>query len=312
MPNTQSGKPGLRPAVVGITGLIIITTITLLAGCSSSAQPSSAAGVAAAAPNHAAAVGAAAGFGAKSAAGKAQAATATRLAPAGVQLIYTAEYTVRAKDVTAAISRATTIALAAGGYVAQENASDTPGQRDGSTATLQLKVPAATYPATLSQLTDGQLGTRVALQRQAQDVTQQVADVNSQVTSAEAAIAQLRALLTHAGTVGDLLNVQSEINTEESALETMQAQQKALNGETAFATVTITILSPQPVAKPMVTRPPGLASGITAGWHAFRVSLAWLLAILGAVAPFAAIIAIAGYVACRARRLFLRRPRPGD
>ena len=178
---------------------------------------------------------------------------------------------------------------------------------------MQLKIPVASYPATLGQLAGG-LGTQLSLQEQAQDVTEQVADVNSQVASYEAAIAQLRALLSHAGSVGDLLNVQNQINNEESALEAMQAQQRALSHETSYATVTLTILGPK--AKPVAHRPkapPSLAGGLGAGWHALKVTLSWTLAFLGAIAPFAAIAAIAGYAIYRARRWMLRRrpaPRP--
>ncbi len=48
-----------------------------------------------------------------------------------------------------------------------------------------------------------------------------------------------------------------------------------------------------------------------AGWHALRITVAWLLAVLGAVAPFAAVGAVAGYLVYRARRRVLRR-RPAD
>ena len=51
---------------------------------------------------------------------------------------------------------------------------------------MELKIPVVSYPATLGQLSH-RLGTQLALQQQAQDVTQQVADVDSQVTSARAA-----------------------------------------------------------------------------------------------------------------------------
>jgi hypothetical protein len=327
----RSGTPWV--AGLGSLGLAI-TTIALLAGCSSSSAPSAAsadAGVAA--PMHAAngqaakaagaqaqagsgqSAGGAGGFGqagsaqAQSAqAGSAQSAAATRLAPTGAQLIYTAALTVRAKDVSGAVDRAASIVEAAGGYVSNENLTETPGQPDASTGTLQVKIPVSAYQATLDQLAGGQLGTRVSLQQQAQDATEQVADVNSQVASDEAAIAQLRALLTHAGSVSDLLDVQNQISTEESALESMQAQQKALDNETAFATVTLTVLSPAPVApRPVVTRPPGLFAGLSGGWHAFRLSMSWLLAILGSVAPFAALIAVAGYLGYRARRWVLPR-----
>jgi hypothetical protein len=198
-----------------------------------------------------------------------------------------------------------------GGYVSNETASAQPGDASQATASVQLKIPVASYPATLAQLAHG-LGTQLSLQQQAQDVTEQVADVNSQVTSDKAAIAQLRALLSHAGSVGDLLTVQNQINTEESALEAIEAQQRALSSETSFATVTVTITGPE--AKPVVHRPkppPSLAGGLGAGWRALRTVFAWTLAIVGAVAPFAAVAAVAGYAVYRGRRWLLRRRTAG-
>ena len=126
-------------------------------------------------------------------------------------------------------------------------------------------------------------------------------------------IAQLRSLLSHAGSVGDLLSVQNQINSEEASLESMQAQQRALSHQTSYATVTLTILGPK--AKPVLHRPkapPTLAGGFTAGWHALRVAVSWTLAFLGAIAPFAVVLAVAGYLVYRGRRwLGRRRPAAG-
>jgi len=232
--------------------------------------------------------------------------TTARLTPA-TSIIYTAQLTVRAGDVAAAAAQAAQIAEGVGGYVSSETAKVNPDHPSDATATVQLKIPVASYPVTLGQLSH-RLGTQLALQQQAQDVTQQVADVNSQVTSGRAAIAQLRALLSHAGSVGDLLSVQNQINQEESSLESLQAQQRALSHETSYATVTLTILGPK--AKPVAHRqkaPPTLAGGFGAGWRALRIAVSWTLAFLGAIAPFAAVLAIAGYVVYRGRRWLIRR-----
>ena len=288
----------------------------LLAGCSAtsaSSASSAAAGSAAAAPSAEAIAPGIAAAGSRAAAssatGQANAGTTARLTPAS-DIIYTAQLTVRAANVSSASARATQITEGAGGYVSNETTSADPDHPSQAIATVQLKIPVASYPAILGQLAGG-LGTQLSLQEQAQDVTQQVADVNSQVTSDQAAIVQLRALLAHAGSVGDLLQVQNQINNEESALEAMQAQQRALSHETSYATVTLTILGPRAKPVPHHTKaPPSLAGGLGAGWHALKVSLSWTLAFLGAIAPFAAIAAIAGYAIYRARRWMLRR-RPG-
>jgi hypothetical protein len=232
------------------------------------------------------------------------AATTGRLA-SSASIIYTAQLTVRAPNVSQAAASATRIAQEAGGYVSQENTA----AGAGATATVMLKIPVTVYPATLGQLS-GELGSQVSLTEQAQDVTEQVADVNSQVTSDEAAIVQLRALLAHAGSVGDLLTVQNQINVEESSLEQMQAQQRVLASETSYATVTLTIVGP--AAKAVVrhkAKPsaPSFTGAAKAGWHALRVTVSWVLAILAAIAPFAALVALAAFAAYRARRWQLRR-----
>ncbi|HEX4292490.1 MAG TPA: DUF4349 domain-containing protein, partial [Trebonia sp.] len=193
---------------------------------------------------------------------------------------------------------ATSIVTAAGGYVSGESTSGTGSGQPASSATanVTLKIPAAVYAATLARLTGGGLGAQLSLQQQAQDVTQQVADVGSLVASDEAAIAQLRALLKDAGSVSNLLVVQDQINTETSDLESMLAQQQALDHETAYATVTLTLVGPRAVvkakAKAKAVPPPGLASGLTGGWRAFRLTVDWLLAVVGAVAPFAAAVVV--------------------
>jgi hypothetical protein len=232
--------------------------------------------------------------------------TTARLAPAS-NIIYTAQLTVRAQNVSSAAAKATQIVEGAGGYVSSEKNSADPDHPSESTASVQLKIPVASYQAKLGQL-EGALGTQLSLQQQAQDVTAQVADVNSQVTSDEAAIAQLRALLSHAGSVNDLLSVQNQINAEETSLEAMQAQQRALGHETTYATVTLSILGP--TAKPLVRHPkapPSLAGGLGAGWRALRITVSWTLAFLGALAPFAAILALGVYVIYRGRRWIIRR-----
>ena len=80
--------------------------------------------------------------------------------------------------------------------------------------------------------------------------------MSSRVASDQAAITQLRALLKDAGNVGDLLSVQDQINSEESDLESMLAQQQALNHETAYATVKLTLVGPIAPAKAKPKRKP--------------------------------------------------------
>ena len=309
----------------GVAGLVVVAAMlggaVFLAGCSGSSASSSAAsssGVYKAAAPGAGAVPASGALGVPAAVpsaapgnlGAAQqgrnAATTVRLAPTS-DIIYTAQLTVRAQNVSSAVTKASQIIEGLGGYVSSETMSADPDHPAQATATIQLKIPVTSYSGTLAQLATS-LGTQLSLQQQAQDVTEQVADVNSQVASFEAAITQLRALLAHAGSVGDLLNVQNQINQEESQLEALQAQQRALSHEVTYATVTVTVLGPK--AKPPVHHrkaPPTLGGGLKAGWRGLRIAVSWTLAFLGAIAPFAVVAAVIAFVIYRGRRWFLRR-----
>ncbi len=313
-----NGRPARAwHARFGVAGLAVAGTMLggalLLAGCSGSSASSSAtssglykAAAPAAVPAAPlpSAVPAARGLG--TAQQGSSAVTVARLAPAS-DIIYTAQLTVRAQSVSSAVAKATQIIEGIGGYVSSETMSADPDHPSQATATIQLKIPVTSYPATLSQLATT-LGTQLSVEQQAQDVTEQVADVNSQVASFEAAITQLRALLSHAGSVGDLLDVQNQINQEESQLEALQAQQRALSHETTYATVTVTVLGPKakaPVHHPKA--PPTLGGGLKAGWRSLRIAVSWTLAFLGAIAPFAVVAAVVAFVIYRGRRWLLRR-----
>jgi uncharacterized protein DUF4349 len=313
----QGRSARTRRTRFGVAGLVAVAALLggalFLAGCSSSASSSAAEGTAARqalpsgqALSEPAAVPSAAAAGLSAVPQGNKAVTTVQLAP-GSDIIYNAQLTVRAQNVNSATSKATQIAQSIGGYVSSENNSSNPDHPSQATATITLKIPVTSYAGTLSELATS-LGTQLSLQQQAQDVTEQVADVNSQVASYEAAIAQLRALLSHAGSVNDLLNVQNQINQEETQLEALQAQQRALSHETTYATVTVTILGPK--AKPPVHHrkaPPSLGGGWKAGWRGLRITVDWTLAFLGAVAPFAVVAAVVAFVIFRGRRWLVRR-----
>jgi hypothetical protein len=279
----------------------------LAAGCSAGGSSTSSAGMAEphAAPH--AAARAAAGTGTSAAGSSARGASLTSL-PATESIIYTASVTVRSAHLTQAAARATELARAAGGYVSSENTALNRAHPDRSTVSLQLKIPVSAYQATLGALST-QLGTRLAMSQHAQDVTQTVADVSSRVTSAEAAISQLRSLLRHAGSVGSLLTVQNQINDEESTLESLLARQRALNHETSFGTVTLLLVAPSAATQHKKHHPAagGFVGGLKAGWHGLVRVVSVLLTAAGAVLPFAVILAVIGYAVYRGRRWLFRR-----
>jgi hypothetical protein len=236
--------------------------------------------------------------------------------PGGQSVIFTATLSLRAKNIQAAVARATKLAQAAGGYVSGEHASMTQSRHAKAMVNIQFKVPAADYQSTLSALSA--LGIKKSETQQAQDVTGTVADVNSRVASAEAAIAQLRKLLSHAGTVGGLLTVQEQINQEEASLEALQSQQRALAHETTYATISMTVTGPPPPHAGQGAHRgfAGFLGGLAAGWRGLRVVVAALLTLVGAALPFAIPLGLTAWAAVATRRWLGRRrsasARPAD
>ena len=307
------------------TLLLTVGACLLAAGCSSGNSGMSAAhgttavggGAAAAAPLPARVPGVASGKNATNTTGSGASAGLTAVpVPGGQSVIFTATLGLRAKNIQATVAKATQLAQAAGGYVSGEHASMTQSRHARPMVSIQFKVPSADFQSTLGAL--GALGAKRSETQQAQDVTGTVADVNSRVASAEAAIAQLRKLLSHAGTVSGLLTVQEQINQEEASLEALQSQQRALARETTYATISMTVTGPIP-PHAHHQRHQGVAGflgGLAAGWRGLRVVVAALLTLAGAVLPFAIPLGLAAWATVATRRWLGRRraasARPAD
>ena len=217
-----------------------------------------------------------------------------KLAPdSGRAVIYTADLQVRARNVDAATARAQQLVSAAGGHVETESTASEPVG-----ATITFKIPADRYATVLDQLA-GQLGTRLSLRQQAEDVTEEVADVNSRVKSAEATLASFRTLLGRANTVGEVISVEQELSQRQADLEALQARQKSLAQQTAFGTVTLRLEAP---STPPATRSAGgFMGGLRSGWAAFTTALGGLAVALGWVLPFLVPLALLGALVWRLR-----------
>lgn len=208
--------------------------------------------------------------------------------PAGRDVIYQSDLRVRAKNVDAATARAKQLVTAAGGYVDNESSTSDPVG-----ASVTFKIPADRYPAVLDQLS-GQLGTKLSLRQQAEDVTGEVADVDSRVRSAQATLGSFRKLLDRAKTVGEVMNVEQEISQRQADLEALQARQKSLQQRTRFATVTLAI---EPNGTPSPAhhdKRGGFLGGLENGWHTFTTFVGGLLLVLGWLLPFLIPLALIG------------------
>ena len=218
-----------------------------------------------------------------------------RVVPVTRSVVYKGSITVRVTDLTTAVTRAEALATASGGLVGDEQTTEDPTHRGYGEATLTLRVPPADFGRTLDQL--GGLGHELERTRSAQDVTGQVADVDSRVRSQQASVARIRTLLSRATTVGEVVRIESELSQRESDLEALQAQQRALSGLTELATVSVTLVTPAHHAAPVHRgdhRRLGFVAGLRGGWDAFAGSVTVALTVVGAVLPFLILLVLLG------------------
>ncbi|WP_436887454.1 DUF4349 domain-containing protein [Nocardiopsis dassonvillei] len=203
-------------------------------------------------------------------------------------LIHIADLTVRVEDVPEATRQAKELTVAAGGHVASESLSTPTGGIPE--AYLTLRVPSEDYEDALEDLAE--LGDRSDLDRSVEDVTAEVADVESRIESAETALETLRGYLEEAENVDDLLRVEREIQDRQAELEAFQARLKALEDQTTLSTVNLTLVPPQSYVEEPPTDGIGFGGGLERGWRALTTTFDWVAVAVGWALPFLAVLAV--------------------
>lgn len=302
----RSARPtrSVRP-VQALAGILLAATLALT-GCSGAADDSASGsraggGEAAQADSEAGAQEGAPGSG--SGADKASAAPKVTAS----HIIRTASLTVQVKDVPKALDEARTTTENAGGYVGNET---TARDEEGHEHTrVVLRVPVDRYAEVLTELEGS--GKLIERSAKAQDVTDQVVDVESRIKSQRASVARIRELMDQATKLSDVVTLEGELSSRQADLESLLAQQASLKDRTSLATITLS-LSETPVKKAAKDDDdPGFLDALAGGWGAFVTMLRWLAVAFGAVLPFAAVAALIVLVWLKVLRPRLpRRPAP--
>jgi hypothetical protein len=232
----------------------------------------------------------------------ARSAALSTTALAGRDLVLTATLSVRAGDVAGVARRTEQLVAAAHGFVAAEQLHTDPANSRNDTATMSLRVPESAYDATIKSV-EG-LGVRIAEQRAVDDVTDQVVDTSSRVATAKAGLARVRTLLDRATSLGQVIDLESELSKREADLESLQRRLATLQRQVALATIDVTF-SHSATAKQASHHRSGFVGGITGGWHAFTRAGNGLLTAVGAVLPFALVLGAVAALVIVARRRHL-------
>src|SRR6266702_1321575 len=172
----------------------------------------------------------------------------------------------------------------------------------GAGAQRTLEVPPASFSEVLDRL--AKLGEQVSRKSATDDVTQQVADVNSRLESMRASLDRVRALYATAVSIRDVISIESEVAEREADYESLQAQQRGLTKQAAHSIVHLQLVAKQVVVAHARKHSTGVLDKFGRGWDAFVATARWTLGAIGTVLPFLVLFGGIGVVA-----LWLRRRR---
>jgi len=202
------------------------------------------------------------------------------------QIVRTANMTLRVRELLPAVTKLRLLAASLQGQVASEQLM----LEEGGAATnsyVVLQVPAAQLDDALNEI--GGLGEVLSRSVGSADVTAQAADIDARLRNLDASIARLTDLMDRAGNLGDLTSLEEQLTQRQGERDSLAAQQKALAGQVARSTITVTLATPGQV---VTEAAPGFLGGLQTGWDGLVKALAVTVTMIGVLLPFAALLAL--------------------
>jgi len=160
-------------------------------------------------------------------------------------------------------------------------------------STLVLRVPVNRFTDAMTGLEA--IGRTQSSSTKSDDVTTEVIDVDERVETLQNSLDRLQSYQAEAEDIEDLLRFEQQITQREAELQSLKAQQSYLADQTSMSTITVTMSTPREiVGPPDALDEAGFLAGLRSGWNALQGAVIVLLTVVGAVLPFAAVLAVVG------------------
>lgn len=243
----------------------------------------------------------------------------------GPKLARSAWLGVKVKDVVEGSAKVRAIALSAGGQVLSENVVTGPDPTGGydarlgmskgpeigslppvgvNEARLTLSVPAEKLDAVLSELSSAALGTVSYRSSQSDDITDTYIDTQARIQPAKDSIDRIRTLLAKASSLGQVVQLESELTRRQADLDSLQQRFAELERRTTTSEVSVTLWTDATV--PVTTTDEGFLGALKTAGRALLGSLMVIVTGLAVLLPWLLLaLVIAWFV-----RLWLRHRRP--
>ena len=145
-----------------------------------------------------------------------------------------------------------------------------------------VKVPPSAVNDLVGGLDDAGVVRSVA--QSAQDVTDQLVDLDIRIDNARASVESVRQFMEATEDLSELVTLEAELTRRLTDLEQLEAQQRNLSDRVALATVTVDI---QPTASvPEPDTGDGIGDAFASGWKAFVAVLYGIVLVVAALTPF--------------------------
>jgi hypothetical protein len=206
----------------------------------------------------------------------------------------TAAYTVPAGTFLSSFDTVIAEGVALDGYVISSQTSPNAKGRIVS-GQVTLAIPTASMASLLNALPSDFVASSINFS--SVDDTNSIVDLNARLTSAQAHLTALQALLAKATSLGDITTLEQQIEDVETSIDTDQGQLNSLTQAVTYATVTVQLKERGAVTVAVHrSTGPSVGSGVSKGWNNVLLILTIALEVLVTAIPVLVLLAIAWFV----------------
>ena len=188
-----------------------------------------------------------------------------------------------------------------------EEATETNDEGEVKRSRLVIRVPVTEFADTMAELEDA--GELVASSSTSEDVTTQVIDTQVRIRAQEKSLERVEILLARAQSIRDIIAIEAQLTRRQADLDSLKQQMAWLEDQTSMSTITVQ-LSTTPKDKPADEDESGFLAGLQAGWDGLTSFAVGAATVLGALLPFAVVLAVVGLPVWLLVRRSLHRRRP--
>ena len=212
-------------------------------------------------------------------------------------------------DIARSVTAITSDAAALGGGIASSAVDygvvDEQSTAPTGHAVLVVRVP----PDRVDRLLEGldATGTVLSINQSAQDVTEQLVDLDVRIANARASVANVREFMDQATDLGQLVMLEGELTRRQTELEQLEAQQRTMSERVELATITVEVVAtPAETSGDGPADEEGIGDGLRSGWDAFVAVALGIVYVLAVLLPFLVVVLVIAGLAW----LVLRRKPP--